>query len=399
MKLLFLTHQFPYPPDSGGRIKSWTLLEHLRGIADVHLLCFQGQPFTREQAAYAAGFGDRLLTVPFVRPRSLRSLLGSYAAGLPLSVYRNYSQAMARAVKERLESVPFDALFADHEYMGQYVLPDFPGLTILHLHNVESLMWQRQSRQERDPLRRLVMALEARRLRRYEASIVQRFRKVFVVSGPEREAALALGTPPERLGVLPNVPLPEVLERPPLSFEAASPTVLYVGTLSWMPNQQGLRWFLGSCLPLLRRREPRARALVAGADAPRWLRELAQRSDALSLLSPLPIGAEEGLYRSSRVFVEPVRGGGGTKVKVLTALARGLPVVATPDGALGIDAVPGVHLLVAATAEEMAERLQGLLADPSEWRRLSNAGRALIEERYRPEVAYRPLLEALVAAR
>jgi len=107
----------------------------------------------------------------------------------------------------------------------------------------------------------------------------------------------------------------------------------------------------------------------------------------------------EPLYRRARLFVEASPTGGGTRLKVLNALARGLPAVASPEGAEGLDAVPGEHLLVAADAESMAEAVCRLMADDDLWRVLSENGRALIRSRYLPEVAYRPLDEVLSSVR
>jgi glycosyltransferase involved in cell wall biosynthesis len=111
-----------------------------------------------------------------------------------------------------------------------------------------------------------------------------------------------------------------------------------------------------------------------------------------------PVDEVEPLYRRARLFVEASRSGGGTRLKVLNALARGLPMVATPEGAEGLDTVPGEHLLVASDAESMAEAVRRLLSDDGLWRTLSESGRALVRGRYLAEAAYGPLDEALSGA-
>ncbi len=379
MRILFLTHQRPWPARGGGLIKTWALVRHLQERAEVELVCLE---------SLATG------EAPLPRPRGAATLLASYAARLPLSVYRNWSEPIAGRVRRRLEE-GFDAVVADHIYTAPYVPDDFPGRKLLHLHNVESLVWQREAKLERHPLRRWAVALEARRLRRFEAAQARRFQRVFAVSEEEQRELLALGLPPERTGVLPNVPLPGLLERPPLDYEAAAPRVLYLGTLSWRPNQRGLRSFLAEGMPALRRLLPGASLTVAGASPPPWLSRLAASLDGVQMVGPVDEEGEEALYRSSRAFVEPVRGGGGTKVKVLNALARGLPVAATPDGARGLEAVPGRHLLVAEGPQALAEAVARLLATPSLWRQMAAAGRELVRLRYLPEVAFRPLVEEL----
>ncbi|MBI2912636.1 MAG: glycosyltransferase family 4 protein, partial [Chloroflexi bacterium] len=196
--------------------------------------------------------------------------------------------------------------------------------------------------------------------------------------------------------LLPNLPDPSLLERPALSFAQTEPLLLYFGTLSWQPNIDGLEYLLRSVFPLLRQGMPDARLVVAGKGAPARLQRLALRTEGVEFLGPAE--DPEPLYRRARLFVEASPTGGGTRLKVLNALARGLPVVASPQGAEGLDAVPGHHLLVAGDPESMAEAMGRLIADDGLWRALSENGRALVRRLYLADVAYRPLQEALSRA-
>ncbi len=141
---------------------------------------------------------------------------------------------------------------------------------------------------------------------------------------------------------------------------------------------------------------PEARFVVAGRGAPPRLQRLARRTPGVEF--PGAVEDAESLYRRARLFVEASRSGGGTRLKVLNALARGLPVVATPEGAEGLDTVPGEHLLVANDAASMVEAVGRLMVDDGLWRALSENGRALVRRRYLAEVAYGPLDEVLSGA-
>jgi glycosyltransferase involved in cell wall biosynthesis len=257
-------------------------------------------------------------------------------------------------------------------------------------------MWQRQAQRERNPLLRALIRLEERRVRRYEAAILTRFDIVFAVSEADRQALIELGAARERLRLLPNLPDPSLLERLPLSFAAVGPVILYFGTLSWPPNLEGIEYFLRAVFPTVRRRIPRARLVIAGKGAPPRLQQLARRTPGVEFLGP--VEDAEPLYRRARLFVEASRTGGGTRLKVLNALARGLPVVATPEGVEGLDAVEGEHLLVASGAESMSEAVERLMVDDGLWQTLSENGRALVRSRDLAEAAYGPLDEALSGA-
>ncbi|MEE8369978.1 MAG: glycosyltransferase family 4 protein, partial [Dehalococcoidia bacterium] len=219
------------------------------------------------------------------------------------------------------------------------------------------------------------------------------FDTIFAVSEADRQALLGLRATPERIRLLPNLPDPALLERPPLSFAAAEPALLYFGTLSWQPNIEGLEYLMRDVFPLLRQRLPELRLVIAGKGAPSHLQRLAHRTAGVEFLGPQ--ADAEPLYQQSRVFIEATHTGGGTRLKLLNALARGLPVVASPQGAEGLDVVDGEHLLLAAGPNAMAQAVGRLLTDDRLWRSLSENGRALIQRRYTAEAAYGPLDEAL----
>ena len=390
MRILFLTPLFPYPPVSGGLIKTWTILTYLSQQGhQVEALCFRKGALSPAQEAFAYDFPGSVEALPLNRQRTPSNLLRSYVSGLPLSVYRNQSPQMQALVGRRLARQSYDLVFVDHWLMAQYVPADFRGPSVLHQHNAEHVLWRREAQATRTPWGRAILALEYGRVRRYEASILSRFRWLLAVSEPDRQALIALGAPPERVQVLPNVADPRLLSQPPLRFDDLPPNVLYLGTLSWLPNSQGLASFLRDAHPLLQHSLPETRLIIAGSGPPAWLRRAVRRRPGLELINPAE--EPEPLYSRARVFLETVRGGGGTKVKVLNALARGLPVAATPEGAEGIDAVPGQHLLVADDPPSMVAAIEALLADKVIWQRLSDNGRALVRERYQPHTAYRAL--------
>lgn len=396
MRILFLTPLFPYPTSSGGLIKTGTILQYLVPRHSVDVLCFHRQALSVSQSAFAAEFPGHILSLPLCRERTPINLLRSYGARLPLSVYRNRSRQMWALVAGWLSERTYDAIFVDHWLMAQYLPAEFPGLALLHQHNAEHVIWQQQACGETNPLLKLLLRREGQRVRRYEAAILPRFRWVFAVSEEDRQSLIALGAPAERVLLLPNLPQAELLDRPPLRFAGSQPHILYLGTLSWQPNREGVERFLRQVFPTLQQVVPEARFLLAGEGAPRRLLNLA--SSTLNVDSVGPVEEAEPLYRQARVFLEPAYSGGGTKVKVLNALARGLPVVTTPQGAQGIDVLAEEHLLVAQDPPSIVEAVRRLMTDQELWERLSNNGRRLMRERYQPASAFEALDRVLASA-
>ena len=189
MRILFLTSELPYPPDSGGRIKTLSLIDHLGRRHEVQVVCFRRQPLSDEQSRWAAQAGD-VQSIPLNRSRSLPNLARSHLAGVPLSIWRNRSERMRGLVARRLADLEPDAVFVDGWLMAQYLPEGSGGLRLLHELNAEYVMWGRQAQIERNPLRRLLLQREYERVRVYEAQVVRRFEIVFAVSEPDRRALL-----------------------------------------------------------------------------------------------------------------------------------------------------------------------------------------------------------------
>jgi glycosyltransferase involved in cell wall biosynthesis len=394
MRILFLTSEVPYPARSGGTIKTISVLQHMQRDHEVHVACFRGEPLSPEQEAWTAEIGP-VLTVGLRRDRSAWNLLRSYGAGVPMSVFRNRSRRMSGIASERLASGGFDAAFADGWLMAQYVPASFRGLKVLHEHNAEHVMWRRQADLETSFARKALVGLEHTRVRAYESAIVRRFDVVFAVSEEDRRAIEGLGTRPGSVHLLPNVPQEGLLERPPL-HPPHEPTLLFLGTLGWPPNAEGLRRFLRSGFPALRARRPDVRLVLAGTGAPSWLVRLASATPGVERIGQVP--DPERLYRRARAFVEVGLGGSGTRVKVLNAMARGLPVVSLPWGVEGLNGVTGEHALVGRNEAELVDLLGEVLDDDARWRVLSEGGRRLVRERYVPEIAFASLDAALAAS-
>jgi glycosyltransferase involved in cell wall biosynthesis len=389
-RVLFLASQLPFPADSGGAIKTHSVIEHLRRTHDVRLIAFSRTSLTPQQERWAKEVDARIVILD--RKRGALSLVKSYISRVPMSIERTRSPEMAKMVAESIREGAPDAVFVDGWLMAQYLPDDYKGLRILHEHNAEHELWERQAELE-SGARKPLAAREAARVKKYEADVLSRFDVIFAVSEDDRRALRDIGGDPNRIRLLPNIPDRALLDAPVPAFDATQPLVLYLATLSWQPNIEGVERFVSNVFPLVRRGAPDTRLIVAGRGASPALQKRVESTDGAEFAGG--IDDPESLYEAARIFVDATRSGGGTRLKVLNALARGVPVVASPEAAAGLDIVPGEHLIVARNDQAMAEAIVHLMRDPVRWKILSQNGRALVRARYVSEVAFRALDEAL----
>ncbi len=387
MRILFITANFPFPPNSGGALKTLSVFDYLSRRHSVAAVSIIREPLSQSQEMWAAENGVQ--TVLVTRGRSPANLLRSYLSGRPLSVERNRSGQMRALIEEMLSAGLPDAVFVDGWLVAQYLPEWFSGLTMLHQHNAEYRLWERESaKRGAGPLRWLA-GREAARVRRYEAKIMSRFDAVFAVSVDDARALVAIGADRNHVHLLPNIPDPALLDLPSLSFAQSEPEIMYLGTLSWQPNIDGLERLITRILPLVRERIPDVKLSVAGRDAPRRLIQLAERTPSVKYVGPLEDA--EPLYQRARVFAEVTQTGGGTRLKILNALARGLPTVASVAAAQGLDILAGDHVLLARDDDALAQAIISLLTDENRWRIVSQNGRALVRGKYVAEVAFQSL--------
>ncbi len=381
----------PYPLRGGGALRVYHLI---RGLAARHELTLLS--FAPDTAAVAAMAPLReLCGVVTVLGPPRRGLAGralsTAASPLPDMALRNRSRPYAEALSRLLAAGRYDVVQAESIELAGYALMA-RGLgprLVLDQFNAEYLLQRRAALTD---LRRglalrpralaggLYSLIQWRKLARYEAGLLRDFDLVTVVSDEDR-AALARLAPRARarLAVVPNGVDTARVRPGAVRGDMGPATMVFAGTLDYRPNLDALRWFVGEVLPLVRAVRPDARLLVVGRAAGPAARALA--GEAVEVVGEVP---EVGPYiDGAALYVVPMRIGGGSRLKLLEALAMEAPVVSTPMGAEGIAGLrDGEHLLLGASPRAFAEAALRLMADPELGRRLGAAGRAHVAAHY-----------------
>lgn len=375
--LLFLTPELPYPAQSGGKLKSLRLLEHLSQRFSVTLCC----PLKNDDAKHLEEFCRqfpmiRVVTEQVAVKRSAVNLLRSYVKGYPLNVLRTASAALQAKIDTIIEDM--DLVFMDHYEVGQFLPADFDGTVIYHGHNAYFRIWETYSQTTFNPLLKIATRLEARRVRKFETTVANRSDLVF--AAPEDLTALQ-GSGVSKPSMAETFHLGDYGEggSQPCWYQSNF-NLIYVGFLGWEANVQGLLWFIRNVWPRLSRMHPHLKFRIVGKNADVRLVELAAKYENIELLGF--VDDLDEVFADALVCVAPLKFGSGMKVKVLSAMARGIPVATTPIGAESIAAEHREHLMVARTAGHMALDIDELLTNQTLWQRLAVKSQELVADKY-----------------
>lgn len=389
-RLVFITNQLPYPPQSGGVIKSWRFIRHLAQSFDVTLIA----PLKGEDKKHLDAFKQALPlaaihTVPVERPRTAMNFLKSLLASPTLNVYRNTDSALMKASATAIKNA--DLVLVDHLEVFPYVPENIQVPVVLHQHNAEYVMWERSRTVAKNVAERAVLEIEARRVKRFEVKACNRADMVMAAPNDQEELAKA-GVSPGKFHTTYHLGDDSGLEAPALQFDEAKDNLLYVGTLSWPANADGLLWFLSEVWPLLKKKHPALTLDIIGRGADEGLQQAVARSEGTVLRGF--VDDLEPYYRKSKVFIAPLRFGSGTKVKVITALYRGLPCATTTIGVEGLDLLPDKEIMLADDSQGTANGIGTLLTDRSAWESMRDASRA----KARKDLGWNSMLEDHVIA-
>jgi glycosyltransferase involved in cell wall biosynthesis len=270
----------------------------------------------------------------------------------------------------------YDLAIADSLYMAPY-LRDAPLPKLLQAHNVESHLVREFFNHHARFIPRWAQQLEVRHLEAFERDSCNAFDAVIVLSEADRARLQERGVRVPIHVVPPSVDRVARVDR-----ASDLGAVVHLGTLHWPPAAEGLRWYIRNVHPLVFAKAPGVKTLLAGPRPPRDIQALHGRE---GIRVPGYVQVPESVYSQAAVFIVPLLSGGGVRIKILDALARGLAVVSTSVGCEGLWLVPGHHLLVADEPHAFAEAVVALLRDRTLRERLGKTGRSYVLEQFSPE--------------
>jgi glycosyltransferase involved in cell wall biosynthesis len=374
-----LAPRVPYPADHGAALRNLPLLQWLGRRHAVSLFAF-GDPACEDGRRALAGYTERVEIAP-APSRSRRDRARAAVSGEPDLARRLWSPPLVEALRAEMKRFSFDLVQIEGLEMFELwkaAAVGGPGrrpITIYDAHNAEYALQHRAwegSRRRGDWASALYSLVQARRLRRYEGACCRAADAVIAVS-PEDAASLRPLAAPTRVTVIPNGIDPTYYRTSARSSDGA--TVLFLGKMDYRPNVDAVTWLASEIWPVVRAALPRARLAIVGRDPTPVVQGLAA-VPGVKVIGAVP--DERPWFERSDLLVVPMQMGGGVRLKVLQALAMGVPIVATGFGVSGVGARDGEHYLRGDTAPALAQRIVQALGDPDLRQRLALAGRALV---------------------
>jgi glycosyltransferase involved in cell wall biosynthesis len=296
---------------------------------------------------------------------------------------------MQAMVRQLLREEHIDVLHVDQLNMMRFVPPEWKGAVILDEHNAVWQVVERLQKGAGNPISHWLLGREVRLIRKLESKACQRADVVLAVSEHDQQALREVAGESVSVEVVPITVDAARFEHIWMTRDSQPNRVFTIGTMFWPPNSEGVIWWLREGYEHLRSICPDVIYDIVGARPPRPLQMLAEHCQGVHLHGY--VADVEPFWTSASVLAVPILSGGGVRVKILEAMAMGVPVVSTTIGCEGLDVRDGEHLLVADTPEAFARACAKVLQDRELGLHLARNARQLILERYDAKVALRPL--------
>ena len=295
------------------------------------------------------------------------------------TVDRYYHHEFERLLVKEAENGGYDII----QFEGLFVTPYLQAVQkatkakcVYRAHHIEYLVWERLSKQKNDPVKKLYLRMIAKRIKQYELKQFGLFHAVAVFTNQDKE------TIQESQSNIPVEILPVGLDLPryqPDYRKLEFPSLFFLGAMDWMPNREGIEWFLENFSKEITDGDLRARFYVAGNDIP-------ERFDDYEVVGKIFIHGEVDdaleFVNTKAIMIVPLLSGGGMRVKIVEGMAMQKCIISTSLGAEGINYKHGENILIANTPQEFHRAIKRCITDENYCKRIGTNARKLVEEQH-----------------
>ena len=366
MRILWLKTELLHPVDKGGKIRTYNMLKELKRAHHVTYLTLDDGSASADDRAKATEYCHELVCVPHQRrekftPGFYVGLLLNLVSSQPYAIKKYTTAAMMREISELERKRAFDLLVCDFLAPAANVPRSLAMPTVLFQHNVEAMIWKRHYEVQANAVKKAYLYGQWRKMWQFEKEMCQRFDSVIAVSADDREQMK------REYGAQAVFDVPTGVDteffRPSGTIETSPHNIVFTGSMDWLPNEDGIRFFMREIMPLIKSKVPDSTLTVVGRNPPASLVEMS-KSDS-SLIVTGRVDDVRPYIEKAAAYVVPLRIGGGTRLKIFEAMAMEKAVVSTTIGAEGLPLANGVELLLADEPQAFADAVVKVLTDAS----------------------------------
>ena len=398
MKILMLTPYLPYPPASGGQVRTYNLLNYLSKKHSVTLVSLYKND---EENKFIDELRPICKEIHLCRraskPWQPEILLKAIFTNNPLLVVRNYSKEAKHLLNDLLVKEQFDVIHAETFYIMPHIPPT--NIPILLVEQTIEYMVYQHFVEDLPVFLRPLFSIDIIKLKRAEKHYWQQADLVAAVSEADQKVIhdLVPGISPQ---LVPNGAGDEMFVSEIKPKKVTHPTLLFMGNYFWLQNKEAADYIIQKIYPELKKKIKDFTIVIAGQEAQRVSIPPGKHFKLVNIPHDDRTTVKK-LYEESSVFIAPIYGPGGTRLKILAAMASGLPIVSTQIGVEGLDAVDGTHAIIANNPAEFAEGVAKVLGDMRLYESLRKHAYSLVKAKFswssiasQLEVMYRSLRKA-----
>ncbi len=390
MKFLFLCNKLPYPPKEGGSMAMNMMIEGIINSGhQVKVLAISSykNPFQPSEIPEDYKHKTKLETVHLdLKPRLIPAI---YCFFLRKSyhVHRFISKQFDEKLKQILEDEEFDIIQLETVFLTPYLktIEKYSSAKVfLRAHNIEHLIWKRLSENTKNPIKKLYLDHLSVQLKNYEIDHLEKYDGIICISDVDRKyysnfttkqiTTATFGVNPDDYQVNKN--------------EESKPSIFFIGAMNWMPNAEGLKWFLDKIWPQILKVFPELKFYIASKEIPKWLSKFA--SDQIELLGEVENAKK--FIASHSIMVVPLLSGSGIRIKIIEGMALGRTIITTSIGAEGIEYKNGEDILIAENKDEFIEQIKKCLMDSKLRKSIGINARKTILEKHNSKTIIQDLL-------
>lgn len=381
MRILWVKAGGLVPPDTGGKIRSYNILRELAGRHSVTFFSYYAASPNDIHLELKSLF-DHVVCVPLPLPPP-KSLAESLQYGVrlfssqPYGITKYCRPEAEKRLRLLLEQESYDLIVCDFIFAAGIIPWDSPTPKVLFTHNVEATIWRRHYEVAHNPLWKAISHWEWQKMENAEKRYLRLADHVLTVSENDKDA-FAKFLDPQKITVIPTGV--DVQYFQPLAVEEIPNSLVFTGSMDWLPNEDGVLYFADTIFPLIKRHCPEISLTVVGRKPSRKLQAVAASDTSIRLT-----GWVEDIrpfLAQGAVCIVPLRIGGGTRLKIFEAMAMGKAVVSTSVGAEGLPVRSGENVILADAPTDFAQAVISLLRSPDERHRIGRAARTLVEKKY-----------------